>query len=91
MFPDCFSKKQLSENSFLFCFDLNKVPNTSQQIIRLAELIKILESQDYICSVKPDKRLRGSGLLVVFANTKKYYSDIKSKRSKVLQAWDIKK
>lgn len=90
MFPDCFTKKQLSEHSFLFCFDLNKVPNTSQQILKLAELINFLEKQNYICSVKPDKRLRATDLFVVFANTSQYYSDLKSKRQKVLKAWDIK-
>lgn len=91
MIPECFHKKHLSEESLLFCFDLNNVPSSSDQILKLAQLINFLEKENYICSVKQDKRLRANGLLVVFANTQAYYKNLKQKRSQMLKVWDIQK
>ena len=62
---------KIDENTLLYRWDLNNIPNGINQILLLADLIKYCQENGYNPIIKKDKRLRASGLLVVFATKQK--------------------
>jgi len=67
-YNDYFEKNVISETCFSFRWDLNKVPKGCDQIILLAQLISHYRSLNKNIKLRPDKRKRAKGLLVVFVN-----------------------
>ena len=69
-YKDYFEQTKISENSTSFRWNLNKVPKGCDQILLLANLIQNFKSQGKDIKLRPDKRKRAKGLIVVFVNEK---------------------
>ncbi len=69
-FNNFFEKTIVSETCISFRWNLNKVPKGCDQILLLAQLITAHSSEDKEIKLRPDKRKRAKGLIVVFVNDK---------------------
>jgi hypothetical protein len=88
-----FLHKKIDENSTLFYYDLNIKTNYTDYILALSSLIIEERNKGNHVKVRPDKRLRASGLHVLFSNKKSYYEmnkSIRQQRKEMFQKWKIK-
>ena len=88
-----FLSKKIDENSTLFYYDLNIKTNYVDYILSLSSLIIEERDKGNHIKIRPDKRLRASGLHVLFSNKKSYDEINKSilqERKKIFQQWKIK-
>lgn len=69
-FNDFFEKTIISDTCYSFRWNLNKVPKGCDQILLLAQLITANSSENKEIKLRPDKRKRAKGLIVVFVNDK---------------------
>lgn len=85
--------KKIDENSTLFYYDLNLKTNYTDYILSLSALIIEERDKGNYVKIRPDKRLRASGLHVLFSNKKSYYEinkTIRQERKEMFQKWKIK-
>jgi hypothetical protein len=68
-YKDYFIKQSISEHSVVFKWNLNTIPKGVNQILLLADLIRGCQEENKIVEIRPDKRKRAKGLVVIFANT----------------------
>ncbi len=69
-YEDYFEKTNISDTSISYRWNLNKVPKGCDQIVLLAKLIQRFRDEDKDVRLRPDKRKRAKGLIVVFINEK---------------------
>lgn len=63
-----FISHKVTPHSTIYKWNLNKVPNGCDQILILAKLITACKREKKSVELRPDKRKRAKGLLVIFAN-----------------------
>jgi hypothetical protein len=69
-YKDYFEEIKVSDTSVSYRWNLNKVPKGCDQIILLSNLIQHFKNQNKDIKLRPDKRKRAKGLIVVFINEK---------------------
>lgn len=69
-YKDYFEKIKISNTTISFRWDLNKVPTGCDQILLLAQLINQFKNLNKEIKLRPDKRKRAKGLIVIFINDK---------------------
>lgn len=65
---NAFQRTDLENNGIIYRWNLNNVPDAVTQILFLNNLILHEMSSGRVCKVRPDKRKRAQGLVVVFSN-----------------------
>jgi hypothetical protein len=68
---NAFQRTDLENNGIIYRWNLNNVPDAVTQILFLNDLIlheMSPEGGGRVCKVRPDKRKRAQGLVVVFSN-----------------------
>lgn len=68
-YKDYFIKQAINETSVVFKWNLNAIPKGIDQILLLADLIRGCQEENKAVEIRPDKRKRAKGLVVIFANT----------------------
>jgi hypothetical protein len=67
-YENFFISYRVNPHSTVYKWNLNKIPSGCDQILALAELITACKNQEKTVKLRPDKRKRAKGLLVIFAN-----------------------
>lgn len=68
---NCFTAAQLPNDGLIYRWNLNNVPEPVSQILYMSELIQYEMSKSREIKIRPDKRKRAQGLLVIFSNPSK--------------------
>lgn len=68
---NCFTATQLPNDGLIYRWNLNNVPEPVSQILYMSELIQHEMSNSREIKIRPDKRKRAQGLLVIFSNPPK--------------------
>ena len=88
-----FLSKKIDEHTVIYFYDLNIKIKYSEYILSLSSLIIQEKEKGNIVNIKPDKRLRASGLHVLFSNKPSYYDKINKTRQhqkEIFKQWKIK-
>lgn len=69
-YKNYFEEIKISDTTISFRWDLNKVPTGCDQILLLAQLINNYKQKGKEIKLRPDRRKRAKGLIVIFVNDK---------------------
>lgn len=68
---NCFTAAQLPNDGLIYRWNLNNVPEPVSQILYMSEVIQHEMALSREIKIRPDKRKRAQGLLVIFSNPPK--------------------